>query len=309
MHVPVLMREVLEALNPRPGQWFIDGTIGTGGHAQAILEATAPNGRLLGLDADPFALEVACQRLKIYGDRVHLVYANFADLAEVAHACGFFPVHGILLDLGVSSLQLETPARGFSFQAEGPLDMRYDPHSTVTASTLVNNLSEEELVELLYRFGEERHSRAIARAVIKARPIMTTTQLAELVTRAVGGRRGARLHPATRTFQALRIAVNNELEALTRVLPSAVSVLAPSGRLAVISFHSLEDRIVKEFFARESKDCICPPTSYPLKCTCGHRATLRIVTKKPIVASSEEIKMNVRARSAKLRVAERKGHE
>lgn len=309
MHVPVLMREVLEALNLRPGQWFIDGTIGTGGHAQAILEATAPDGRLLGLDADPFALEVARQRLRIYRDRVYLVHANFVDLAEVARNCGFFPVHGVLLDLGVSSLQLDTAKRGFSFQTEGPLDMRYDPHSPVTAYTLVNNLTEEELAELLYRFSEERRSRAIARAIRAARPITTTTQLAEVITRAVGGRRGTRLHPATRTFQALRIAVNNELEALTRVLPLAVSVLAPGGRLAVISFHSLEDRIVKGFFAREAKDCICPPTSYPMQCTCGHRATLRIITRKPIVASSEEIKTNVRARSAKLRVAERKGYE
>lgn len=309
MHVPVLMREVLEALNPRPGQWFIDGTVGTGGHAQAILEATAPDGRLLGLDADPFALEVARQRLRIYRDRVYLIHTNFVDLAEVARNCGFFPVHGVLLDLGVSSLQLETAERGFSFQTEGPLDMRYDPRSPVTAYTLVNNLTEEELAELLYRFGEERRSRAIARAIRAARPITTTTQLAEVITRAVGGRRGTRLHPATRTFQALRIAVNNELEALTRVLPSAVSVLAPGGRLAVVSFHSLEDRIVKGFFAQEAKDCICPPTSYPMQCTCGHRATLRIITRKPIVASSEEIKTNVRARSAKLRVAERKGHE
>ncbi|MGQ9786293.1 MAG: 16S rRNA (cytosine(1402)-N(4))-methyltransferase RsmH [Anaerolineae bacterium] len=306
MHIPVLKREVLEALNPQPGQWFIDGTIGTGGHAQAILEATAPDGRLLGLDADPFALEVARRNLKIYGDRAYLVHANFVDLADVARRCGFFPVHGVLLDLGVSSLQLETAERGFSFQTEGPLDMRYDPRSTITACTLVNNLSEEELAELLHRFGEERHSRAIARAIRQARPITTTMQLAEVVTRAVGGRRGARLHPATRTFQALRIAVNNELEALARVLPSAVSLLAPGGRLAVISFHSLEDRIVKEFFVREAKDCICPPTSYPMQCTCGHRATLRIITKKPIVASLEEIKMNVRARSAKLRVAERR---
>ena len=308
MHIPVLVREVLATLNPQPGQWLIDGTVGTGGHARAILEATAPDGRLLGLDADPAALEVARHNLKTYGERVHLVHANFADLAEVAHRYGFFPVHGILLDLGVSSLQLETAERGFSFQAEGPLDMRYDPRLSITAYTLINDLSEEELAELLYRFGEERRSRVIARAIKQAWPITTTTQLAEVVTRAVGGRRGARLHPATRTFQALRIAVNNELEALMRALDAAVSLLSPGGKLAVISFHSLEDRIVKGFFAREAKDCICPSTPYPVHCTCGHRATLRVITKKPIVARSEEIKMNPRARSAKLRVAERKEH-
>jgi 16S rRNA (cytosine1402-N4)-methyltransferase len=306
MHIPVLVREVLATLNPQPGQWFIDGTVGTGGHARAVLEATAPDGRLLGLDADPAALEVARHNLETYGERVHLVHANFADLAEVAHRYGFFPVHGILLDLGVSSLQLETAERGFSFQAEGPLDMRYDPRSSITAYTLINDLSEEELAEILYRFGEERRSRVIARAIKQAWPVMTTTQLAEVVTRAVGGRRGARLHPATRTFQALRIAVNNELEVLMRALDAAVSLLAPGGKLAVISFHSLEDRIVKEFFAREAKDCICPSTPYPAHCTCGHRATLRVITKKPIVAHPEEIKMNPRARSAKLRVAERK---
>ncbi len=296
-------------LNPQPGQWFIDGTVGTGGHAQAILEATAPDGRLLGLDADPDTLEVAHERLKTYSDRVCLVNANFADLAEVAHNLGFFPVHGVLLDLGISSRQLEAAERGFSFQVEGPLDMRYSPSSSVTAYDLVNSLPEEELAELLYRFGEERRSRIIARAIVAARPVSTTTQLAEIVTRAVGGRRGARLHPATRTFQALRIAVNNELEALARALPSATSVLMPGGRLAVIGFHSLEDRIVKEYFAREARDCICSSASYVVPCTCGHRATLRIVTKKPVVPSAEEIRMNVRARSAKLRVAERRGFE
>ncbi len=309
MHVPVLMREVLAALNPQPGQWFIDCTVGGGGHAQAILEATAPDGRLLGLDADPYALEVAYQRLQVYGDRVCLVNANFAELAEVAHNWGFFPIHGVLFDLGMSSLQLEAGERGFSFQLEGPLDMRYNPSAQTTAYELVNSLPEEELAELLYRLGEERHSRIIARAIVAARPVSTTVQLAEIVARAVGGRRGMRLHPATRTFQALRIAVNHELEALERALPAATSVLAPGGRLAVISFHSLEDRIVKEYFTREARNCICPSTPYKVPCTCGHRATLRIITKKPGTPSAEEIKMNVRARSAKLRVAERRGSD
>jgi len=301
-HIPVLLDEVLTGLNPQPGQRFIDGTVGAGGHTEAILKATAPDGQVLAMDADPAALDIARQRLAPYGDRVRLVHANFAQLATLAHDHHFVPVHGVLLDLGLSSIQLSAGERGFSFQSEGPLDMRYDPGGPTTAADLVNNLSQEELADLLYRFGEERRSRAIARAIVAARPLHTTRQLAEVVARAVGGRRGARIHPATRTFQALRIAVNDELEALSRALPAAVTLLAPAGRLAVISFHSLEDRIVKDFFRRESRDCICPPEQPT--CTCGHRATLRIITQKPIRASAREIAANPRARSAKLRVAE-----
>jgi len=305
-HVPVLFDEVLAALKPQPGQWFIDGTLGAGGHAQAVLEATAPDGRLLGLDADPRALEIARQRLTAYQDRVHFVNANFAELAEVARREGFLSVQGVLLDLGFSSLQVEDAGRGFAIQVEGPLDMRYDPRTPTTAHALVNNLDPADLADLIYRYGEERHSRAIARAIVAARPISTTTQLAEVISRAVGGRRGARIHPATRTFQALRIAVNDELGALSRALPAAVNLLAPGGRLVVLTFHSLEDRIVKEFFVREARDCICPQERYPLPCTCGHRATLHIITKKPITSSVREIQTNPRARSAKLRVAERR---
>jgi 16S rRNA (cytosine1402-N4)-methyltransferase len=305
-HVPVLLDEVRAALKPQPGQWFIDGTLGAGGHAQAVLEATAPDGRLLGLDADPQALEIARQRLTAYQDRVHFVNANFAELAEVARREGFLPVQGVLLDLGFSSLQLEDAGRGFAFQVEGPLDMRYDPRTPTTAHALVNNLDPADLADLIYRYGEERHSRAIARAIVAARPIQTTTQLAEVISRAVGGRRGARIHPATRTFQALRIAVNDELSALARALPAAVNLLSPGGRLVVLTFHSLEDRIVKEFFVREARDCICPQGRYELPCTCGHRATLHIITRKPITSSVREIQTNPRARSAKLRVAERR---
>jgi 16S rRNA (cytosine1402-N4)-methyltransferase len=301
-HVPVLLHEVLEQLNPKPGQRLIDGTVGAGGHAEAILKATAPDGRLLALDADPAALEIARQRLAPYADRVCFVNANFAQLAQSARRCHFPPVHAILLDLGLSSLQLGSVERGFSFQSEGPLDMRYDPSGGATAADLVNRLSQNELADLLYGFGEERRSRAIARAIVAARPLYTTQELADLVTRAVGGRRNARIHPATRTFQALRIAVNDELEALRSGLSQATTLLAPGGRLAVISFHSLEDRIVKNFFSQESKQCICPPEQ-PV-CTCGHRAILRIITQKPITASSHEIDINPRARSAKLRVAE-----
>jgi len=302
-HVSVLPEEVLKGLNPRPGQCFIDGTVGAGGHSEAILEATAPNGRVLALDADPAALDIARTRLARFGERIHFVNANFSHLATIAHDHSFFPIHGILLDLGLSSMQLGAAERGFSFQNEGQLDMRYDPDGPVDAADLVNNLSRDELADLLYRFGEERRSRAIARAIVAARPLHTTRELAEVITKAVGGRRGARIHPATRSFQALRIAVNDELDALTSALPAAVSVLAPGARLAVISFHSLEDRMVKKFFQQESKDCICEPVQPT--CTCGHRATIRIITRKPITASDQEVAVNPRARSAKLRVAER----
>jgi 16S rRNA (cytosine1402-N4)-methyltransferase len=302
-HTPVLLDEVLRGLNPHPGQRFIDGTLGAGGHAEAILQAIAPDGQVLALDADPVALNSARERLAPYNDRVHLVNANFAQLATIARSYDFVPVQGILLDLGLSSMQLSAAERGFSFQSEGPLDMRYDPSGPITAADLVNSLSQSELADLLYRFGEERRSRSIARAIVAARPVHSTRELADVVARAVGGRRGARIHPATRTFQALRIAVNDELGALSSALSEATTILAPGGRLAVISFHSLEDRIVKNFFVQESKDCICPPEQ--LTCTCGHRATLRIITRKPIIASSDEINVNPRARSAKLRVAER----
>ncbi len=304
-HIPVLLDEVLKSLNPQPDQRFIDGTVGAGGHTEAILKATAPTGQVLAIDADPAALNVARKRLAPFGDRVRLVHANFAQLATIARNHDFVPVHGILLDLGVSSMQLSSGGRGFSFQSEAPLDMRYDPGGPTTAADLVNNLTQDELADLIYRFGEERRSRAIARAIAAARPLHTTRELANVVARAVGGRRRARIHPATRTFQALRIAVNDELGTLSRTLPEAVTVLAPGGRLAVISFHSLEDRIVKDFFRQESKDCICPPKQ-PI-CTCDHRATLRIITRKPVTASSREVAINPRARSAKLRVAERIG--
>ena len=303
-HISVLLKEVLTGIDPHPGQCFIDGTVGAGGHTQAILEASAPDGQVLALDADPAALALARQRLQAYGNRVHFVNANFSEMAAIASSRQYAPVHGVLLDLGFSTAQLEAPGRGFSFQTEDPLDMRYDPSSSTTATHLINNLSQYELADLLYRFGEERRSRAIARAVVAARPIHTTTQLADVVARAVGGRRGTKIHPATRTFQALRIAVNDELSMLSRALPDAVSLLAVGGRLVVMSFHSLEDRIVKDFVRRESRDCICGPEQ-PV-CTCKHQSTLQIITRKPIIASSREIAANPRARSAKLRIAERK---
>jgi 16S rRNA (cytosine1402-N4)-methyltransferase len=257
---------------------------------------------LLGLDVDPQALELAGQRLAEFGPRAVLVQASYVTLAEQLARLGWTGIDGVLLDLGVSSMQLDTPERGFSFQADAPLDMRFDPANPVTAANLVNSLPEKELADLLFRYGEERRSRQVARAIVKARPLETTRQLAEVVARATSsGRPG--MHPATRTFQALRIAVNREQEAVEAVLPQAVAALKQDGRLAVISFHSLEDRLVKAYFRRESQDCICPPRQ-PV-CTCGHKATLREVNRRPVEASEAEIAENPRARSAKLRVAEK----
>ncbi len=300
-HIPVLLAPTLALLEVRQGGRYIDGTVGGGGHALAILEASGPDGRLLGLDQDPQALQIAGARLP--NDQVVLVNANFRDLQRVASEHGFTNVDGILLDLGVSSLQFDTAERGFAFQHDAPLDMRMSPATPVTAADLVNSLPEGELADIIYEYGEEPASRRIARAIVAARPIQTTGQLAQVVARAAGKPGRWRIHPATRTFQALRIAVNDELGALTAALPQAVSLLAPGGRLAVISFHSLEDRIVKTFFRDEARDCICPPRQ-PV-CTCGHTATLRIITRKPVEADEAEVQQNSRARSAKLRVAER----
>jgi 16S rRNA (cytosine1402-N4)-methyltransferase len=300
-HTPVLYQEVLAGLRIKPGGRYIDATVGSGGHARGILMASAPDGELLGIDADPTAVALARQQLAEFGKRVILVQGNFAGLEGIALRYGLCPVDGILLDLGFSSMQLEAAGRGFSFQLDGPLDMRFDPSQTTTAADLVNTLSVEELAGILSRYGEEPQARRIARAIVAERPINTTGELAALVERTVG-RRG-RIHPATRTFQALRIAVNDELECLAEALPQALRLLAPGGRLVIISFHSLEDRLVKEFFRKQARDCLCPPEA-PI-CTCGHRAALGIVTKKPIRPSAEEVTANPRSRSAKLRIAYR----
>lgn len=302
-HVPVLLDAVLTYLAPRPGGVYIDATVGGGGHAEAILEASAPDGRLLGIDADPDALGRSHRRLHRFGHRVVLVQGNFDHLAAIAKRHGFVPADGILMDLGVSSDQLENAARGFSFAKEGPLDMRMDPSLPHTAADLVNTLAEDELARLIRTYGEEPHARRIARAIVAARPIRTTTQLADLIAQVVPRRRGQRLHPATRTFLALRIAVNDELGALERALPQALEILRPGGRLVVIAFHSLEDRIVKQFFQREARDCICPPRQ-PI-CTCGHKARVRVLTRKPVTPSPEEIAQNPRSRSARLRAVEK----
>jgi 16S rRNA (cytosine1402-N4)-methyltransferase len=301
-HIPVLHDEVLTGLQVRPGGCYIDATLGAGGHAAGILAASAPNGKLLGLDADPEAVYFARQRLQTFGERAVLEVGNFRHLGKLAPSRGFDRVDGVLLDLGISSRQLADVARGFSFSAEGPLDMRLDPSQGRTAADLVNSLPETALADLLWEYGEERHSRRIARAIMAARPLRTTHQLAELVAKTVGRRE--KIHPATRTFQALRIATNEELAALTESLPQARDLLRPGGRLAVISFHSLEDRIVKRFFRHESRDCICPP-EMPV-CNCEHQATLRLITRKPLRPSEAEVVENPRSRSARLRLAERK---
>lgn len=302
-HLPVLYQEIIHALRPESPGCYIDGTVGAGGHASGILETSAPGGHLLGLDVDPQALELAFRRLAVYGERAVLVQASYTRIAEQMALLGWTQVQGVVLDLGVSSMQLDTPQRGFSFRADGPLDMRFSPTNPTTAADLVNTLDEAELADLIWRYGEDRMSRKIARAIIQARPIYTTGQLAEVAARAAGGKSG-KIHPATRTFQALRIAVNEELKALEETLPQAIAALAPGGRLAVISFHSLEDRIVKQFMRRESRDCICPPEQ-PV-CTCGHIASLIEVTRHPIEPGEAEQQSNPRARSARLRVAEKR---
>jgi 16S rRNA (cytosine1402-N4)-methyltransferase len=307
-HLPVLYQEIIHALRPRAGGFYVDCTLGSGGHASGILQASSPDGRLLGLDVDPAALALAERRLAGFGPRVAIRRASYRTLSEQLETLDWPLVDGILLDLGASSMQFDAPERGFSFQQEALLDMRFDPRQPVSAANLVNELPEAELADIIYRYGEERKSRQVARAIVKARPLHTTRQLAEVVSRAVSVGRKTRtgqghIHPATRTFQALRIAVNAELDALEAVLPQAVAALAPGGRLAVIAFHSLEDRIVKNYFRQESRDCLCPPRQ-PV-CTCGHHAVIRQVTRQPIRPEMAEIEHNPRARSARLRVAEK----
>jgi len=300
-HIPVLYQEVQAWLQPRSGGLYVDATLGGGGHARGILIASHPTGRVLGLDADPSAVSFASQALESFGNRVLLQTANFRQLRAVAGALGINEVDGVLMDLGLSSRQLDDAERGFSFSQDGPLDMRMDRAQEQDAADLVNDLPEEKLAEILWRYGEERHARRIARAMVAARPLVSTAQLADLVARTVRSRE--KIHPATRTFQALRIAVNDELDALREALPQARDLLRPGGRLAVISFHSLEDRLVKQFYRQEASDCVCPP-ELPV-CVCQHRATLRVLTSKPVRPAADEIARNPRSRSARLRVAER----
>jgi len=307
-HLPVLAEEVVEILRPAPGSLQIDATVGGGGHTERILEATDPDGRLLGLDADGAAIARVDRRLRPrFGDRLVLRQANFRDLADVAPAAGFGAVDGLLFDLGLSSTQLADRTRGFGFRAGGPLDMRFDARRGVPAAELIASLDAAELAALFRRYGEEPNAGRIARAIVDARrttQIETAEQLASIVERAVpvNPRARRRIHPATRVFQALRIAVNEELDALQAGLAAAMNLLRPGGRLVVLSYHSLEDRIVKRFIAAERKGCTCPP-ELPV-CVCGRNPRLRPVG-KPVTPKPEEIAANPRSRSARLRAAER----
>ncbi|MBV9120713.1 MAG: 16S rRNA (cytosine(1402)-N(4))-methyltransferase RsmH [Chloroflexi bacterium] len=294
-HEPVLLAEVLDWLDVRPGRRFVDCTVGRGGHTQAILER---GGEVLGIDADPLAIRETAARLT-GRSRLRLAHGYFDEVARLS--AGFAPVDGVLFDLGVSSPQLDDPGRGFSFSKDGPIDMRFDPEAGSPAAALVNEASVEELARIFRDYGEEPQPRKMARIVEAARPFHSTTQLAGAIEGAAMGR--GRLHPATRVFQALRIATNRELDRLAAALDEALRLLCAGGRLVVITFHSLEDRLVKGFMTREARDCICPPRT-PV-CVCGHKASLRLLTRKPIVPEADEVRRNPRARSAKLRAAER----
>ena len=304
MHIPVLLDETMHWLRPRPGGVYVDATLGGGGHAEAILERILPGGRLIGIDRDDAAIDAAARRLQRFGEAVVIIRDNFAAIKEVLARQDLQQVDGILFDLGASSMQFAEAERGFSFQESGPLDMRMDRRQSTTAADLVNRLPERDLADLIWRYGEERWSRRVARGIVAARPLETTEELAGLVARSIPRRAWPRgLHPATRTFQALRIAVNDELLNLEKALPNAAEVLREAGRLCAITFHSLEDRTIKHTFLRLSRGCTCPPGTSA--CTCGGQRWLRVLTKKPVTPSPEEIERNPRARSAKLRAAER----
>ena len=303
-HVPVMLAEVMDALAPKPGGCLLDGTVGGGGHAEAWLKASAPDGRLLGLDQDPAAIARCRERLARFGDRATLVIARFDDLSLQADLHHFPAFDAVLFDLGISSDQLDDPSRGLALRLDGPLDMRLSPEAAMSAADLVNHLPEAELADLIYRFGEEPLSRRIARAVVAARPLACTGELAELIARvapARNHRRGSRIHPATRTFQALRIAVNDELAPIAPALEQAVGRLAEGGRLAVISFHSLEDRIVKQTLRRMATGCSCPAEMRV--CVCRPRPLIRLISGKAIQPTALEVEQNGRARSARLRAA------
>ena len=301
-HTPVMVPEIMQALKTQPGGRYIDGTLGEGGHSKSILNAVEPGGQVLGLDADAEAITVATERLMEHGDAFLAINTNFRDIRATALRYEFVPVHGVLFDLGVSSLQLDRESRGFSFRRSDPLDMRFSFDQQLTAADIVNQYAESELADLIFHLGEDRAARRIARLIVQKRPINTSLELAELIEK-VSPRRGKRMHPATRTFQAIRIAVNDELSALETALEQAVSLLGQDGRLAVISYHSLEDRIVKNFIRKQASDCICPPGT-PV-CRCNHLATLKMISRRPLTPTDSEIETNQRSRSAKLRVAER----
>ena len=315
-HIPVMLEEVLNFLQPKANGHYVDGTLGGGGHAEALLERSYPGGRVLGIDSDVRALERVKGRFAeaVQNGRLVLVHGNFAELARIVDEAGFVSsVDGVLLDLGFSSYQMDDPGRGLSFSADGPLDMRLDQSQELTATDLINNVSEQELADIFWRYGDETRSRQVAWRIVRERarnPITRTSQLARLASAGVPYKPGM-IHPATRVFQALRIAVNSELEHLEAALPQIVEVLrrertgdmgGDGGRMVIISFHSLEDRLVKGFMRCEAMDCICPP-GIPV-CVCNHKASLRILTSKPLTPTKQEVLDNPRARSAKLRAAE-----
>lgn len=301
-HRPVLLQETMKFLAPERGGLFVDCTVGLGGHSEAILTSSEDT-RVIGLDRDPAALAFARERLAAFGERFRAIKANFKDLQSVLEDSGQLNPAGILADLGVSSLQFDSTERGFSFRFDAPLDMRMDPTSGETAADILFQLPESEIARIIFEFGEERHSRRIARRIVQrreeGRPIATTKELADLILQAVGGRKKNQIHPATRTFQSLRIAVNRELEGLANFIENAIDLLQPDGRLVVISFHSLEDRIVKRELRRMSGHCDCPPR-LPV-CACGARRVVEILTKRPVAPGTDEVEENPRARSAKLR--------
>lgn len=306
-HIPVLLNEILEYLDPKPGGVYIDGTLGGAGHSSEIAKRIVPGGVLIGIDQDSNAIDAATRRLEAYKDNVIIVRDNFRNIKTIALQKGFKEVDGILLDIGVSSHQLDEKERGFSYMQDGPLDMRMDTENGLNASDIVNNSSEQELIRILRDYGEEKWAVRIAKFITEERKnsrIDTTFKLADIIQRAIpaAARRDGG-HPAKRTFQALRIAVNDELQVLEEAVTNAARLLKPGGRLVVITFHSLEDRIVKKIFNNMEKPCTCPP-QLPV-CACGKEPLLRVITKKPVTAGVEELKTNTRSKSAKLRAAER----
>ena len=301
-HKPVLYKEIIHALQPKSGGRYVDGTLGAGGHARGILEACSPDGHLLGLDVDPQALALARETLAPYEQRAHLVQASYITITKQLAALKWDFVDGIVLDLGASSMQFDNAERGFSFMQDGPLDMRFGSNAFQSAEDIVNTYDERDLADLIFRYGEDRDARRIAKAIVMSRPLHSTRELVAVIEKA-SPRRGDRTHPATQTFQALRIAVNEELASVESVLPQAVAGLRSGGRLAVISFHSLEDRIVKDYFREQSKALVNPP--YERIYEVERKAIVEIINKKPITASEEEVQGNPRARSAKLRVIEK----
>lgn len=307
LHIPVLLNEVLENMAPKRGGIYIDGTLGLGGHTLEILKRSCPDGRVIGIDRDTEALKIAGEKLQCFGNRVELRHGNYSEVARICEELGVKEVDGILLDVGVSSLQIDTDIRGFSFMRDAPLDMRMDRSGGITAADIVNNLSVEDLQDILWKLGEEGYGRRIVREIVKAREVKrieSTVDLARLIERSIPRKDWPKMiHPATKTFQALRIAVNDELGALEKGLDDGIGLLKPGGRFCVISFHSLEDRIVKNRFRNWENPCICPP-SLPV-CRCGKVKKAKVLTKKGIKASEEEIRANPRARSASLRVAEK----